>query len=171
MFSKSTSLPRRKARAKKNQQPKILLRDNEWCHRWRMEIESGGRPALGIPSLAREGKLSQTSDRLYSCGFPDRQSRPWSATGAGGFEVLIANCKLRTKLDLGATAPPYDGNHSTCGYLGVIWTPWRDSNSQIGLIPLSLCRERRSKKVTHFPALWKCQDMAWANPGIERRLQ
>ena len=27
------------------------------------------------------------------------------------------------KLDLGATAPPYDGNHSTCGYLGVIWTP------------------------------------------------
>ena len=55
-----------------------------------------------------------------------------------------------SKLDLGATAPPYDGNHSTCGYLGVIWTPWRDSNSQIGLIPLSLCRERRSKKVTHF---------------------
>jgi len=37
--------------------------------------------------------LSQTSDRLYSCGFPDRQSRPWSATGAGGFEVLIANRK------------------------------------------------------------------------------
>ena len=28
-----------------------------------------------------------------------------------------------TKLDLGATAPPHDGNHSTCGYLGVIWTP------------------------------------------------
>ena len=54
------------------------------------------------------------------------------------------------KLDLGATAPPHDGNHSTCGYLGVIWTPWRDSKSQIGLIPLSLCRERRSKKVTHF---------------------
>ena len=79
--------------------------------------------------------------------------------------------KFWPKLDLGATAPPYDGNHSTCGYLGVIWTPWRDSNSQIGLIPLSLCRERRSKKVTHFPALWKCQDMAWANPGIERRLQ
>ena len=51
--------------------------------------------ALGIPSLARGGKLSQTSDRLYSCGFPDRQSRPWSATGAGGFEVLIANCKLQ----------------------------------------------------------------------------
>ena len=24
------------------------------------------------------------------------------------------------KLDLGATAPPHDGNHSTCGYLGVI---------------------------------------------------
>ena len=40
--------------------------------------------------------MSQTSDRLYSCGFPDRQSRPWSATGAGGFEVLIANCKLQT---------------------------------------------------------------------------
>ena len=76
-----------------------------------------------------------------------------------------------TKLDLGATAPPHDGNHSTCGYPGVIWALWRDSNSQIGLIPLSLCRERRSKKVTHFPALWKCQDMAWANPGIERRLQ
>ena len=31
--------------------------------------------------------------------------------------------KFPTKLDLGATAPPYDGNHSTCGYLGVIWTP------------------------------------------------
>ena len=29
---------------------------------------------------------------------------------------------LFTKLDLGATAPPHDGNHSTCGYLGVIWT-------------------------------------------------
>jgi hypothetical protein len=57
-------------------------------HRWRLEIESGGysRP-LGIPSLARGGKLSQTSDRLYSCGFADRQSRPSSATGAGGFEV------------------------------------------------------------------------------------
>ena len=79
--------------------------------------------------------------------------------------------KFSAKLDLGATAPPHDGNHSTCGYLGVIWTPWRDSSSQIGLIPLSLCRGRRSKKVTHFPALWKCQDMAWANPGIERRLQ
>ena len=62
-------------------------------HRWSMEIESGGTRALGIPSLAWADKLSQTSDRLYSCGFPDRQSRPWSATGAGGFEVLIANCK------------------------------------------------------------------------------
>jgi len=41
--------------------------------------------ALGIPSLAGGGTLSQTSDRLYSCGFADRQSRPWSATGAGGF--------------------------------------------------------------------------------------
>ena len=51
-------------------------------------------PALGIPSLARGGKLSQTSDRLYSCGFADWQSRPSSATGAGGFEVLIANCKI-----------------------------------------------------------------------------
>ena len=104
--------------------------------------------------------MRQTSDRLTSCGFADWQSRP-------------SNCKIKfsPKLDLGATAPPHDGNHSTCGYLGVIWTPWRDSNSQIGLIPLSLCRERRSKKVTHFPALWKCQDMAWANPGIERRLQ
>ena len=50
-----------------------------------MEIESGGHLALGIPSLAGSGKLSQTSDRLYSCGFADRQSRPWSATGAGGF--------------------------------------------------------------------------------------
>ena len=32
--------------------------------------------------------MSQTSDRLYSCGFADWQSRPSSATGAGGFEVL-----------------------------------------------------------------------------------
>jgi hypothetical protein len=48
-----------------------------------------------FPGSAGLGQLSQTSDRLYSCGFPDRQSRPWSATGAGGFEVLIANCKLR----------------------------------------------------------------------------
>ena len=46
------------------------------------------------PGFAWLGQLSQTSDRLYSCGFADRQSRPWSATGAGGFEVLIANCKL-----------------------------------------------------------------------------
>ena len=52
--------------------------------------------ALGIPSLARGGKLSQTSDRLTSCGFADWQSRPSSATGAGGFEVLIANCKIET---------------------------------------------------------------------------
>ena len=54
-------------------------------HRWRMEIESGGTRALGIPSLAWADKLSQTSDRLYSCGFADWQSRPSSATGAGGF--------------------------------------------------------------------------------------
>ena len=63
---------------------------------WRLRAVA--TPALGIPSLARGGKLSQTSDRLYSCGFADRQSRPWSATGAGGFEVLIANCK---KLQIG----------------------------------------------------------------------
>ena len=62
-------------------------------HRWRLRAVA--TPALGIPSLARGGTLSQTSDRLYSCGFADRQSRPWSATGAGGFEVLIANCKLQ----------------------------------------------------------------------------
>ena len=66
------------------------------------------------------------------------------------FFLLPPITKYWPKLDLGATAPPYDGNHSTCGYLGVIWTPWRDFNSQIGLIPLSLCRKRRSKKVTHF---------------------
>ena len=28
--------------------------------------------------------------------------------------------KFPAKLDLGATAPPHDGNHSTCGYLGVL---------------------------------------------------
>ena len=67
-----------------------------------------------------------------------------------GCQQLPPTRKKLAKLDLGATAPPHDGNHSTCGYLGVIWTPWRDSNSQIGLIPLSLCWERRSKKVTHF---------------------
>ena len=72
---------------------------------------------------------------------------------------------------LGPLPPPHDGNHSTCGYLGVIWTPRRNFNSQVDLIPLCWCRILRSKKVTHFPALWKCQDMAWANPGIERRLQ
>ena len=66
---------------------------------WRLRAVA--TPALGIPSLARGGKLSQTSDRLYSCGFPDRQSRPSSATGAGGFEVLIANCKIaRSKIIL-----------------------------------------------------------------------
>ena len=27
------------------------------------------------------------------------------------------------------------------------------------------------QKGDSFSALWKCQDMAWANPGIERRLQ
>ena len=66
--------------------------------RWRMEIESGGTRALGLPSLAWADELSQTRDRLASCGFPDRQSRPSSATGAGGFEVLIANCKLQISL-------------------------------------------------------------------------
>ena len=50
---------------------------------WRLRAVA--TPALGIPSLARGGKLSQASDRLYSCGFADRRSRPWSATGAGGF--------------------------------------------------------------------------------------
>ena len=57
-----------------------------------------------FPGFARLGQLSQTSDRLYSCDFPDWQSRPSSATGAGGFEVLIANCKVHsislTNLDL-----------------------------------------------------------------------
>ena len=55
--------------------------------------------ALGFPSLVGGGKLSQTSDRLTSCGFADWQSRPSSATGAGGFEVLIANCKIEHKRD------------------------------------------------------------------------
>ena len=50
---------------------------------WRLRAVA--TPALGIPRLARGGKLSQTSDRLYSCGFPDRQNCPSSATGAGGF--------------------------------------------------------------------------------------
>ena len=48
-----------------------------------------------FPGFAGLGQLSQTSDRLYSCGFADRQCRPSSATGAGGFEVIIANCKLQ----------------------------------------------------------------------------
>ena len=66
-----------------------------WCglrHCWRVVVAVS--PWV-FPGFARLGKLSQTSDRLYSCGFADRQSRPWSATGAGGFEVLIANCKLQ----------------------------------------------------------------------------
>jgi len=50
-----------------------------------------------FPGFAGLGQLSQTSDRLTSCGFADWQSRPSSATGAGGFEVLIANCKLEEK--------------------------------------------------------------------------
>ena len=54
-----------------------------------------------FPGFAGLGQLSQTSDRLYSCGFADRQSRPWSATGAGGFEVLIANCKFIEREILG----------------------------------------------------------------------
>ena len=44
--------------------------------------------ALGFPSLAGGGKWRETSDRLNPCGFADRQSRPWSAAGAGGFEVI-----------------------------------------------------------------------------------
>ena len=64
--------------------------------------------------------------------------------------LLPPTNKKWATLNLATLEPPHDGNPSTCGYLGVIWTPWRDSNSQIGLIPLSLCRERRSKKVTHF---------------------
>ena len=66
-----------------------------WCglrHCWRVVVAVS--PWV-FPGFARLGQLSQTSDRLYSCGFPDRQSRPSSATGAGGFEVLIANCKLQ----------------------------------------------------------------------------
>ena len=46
------------------------------------KLRAAATHALGIPSLARGGKLSQTSDRLYSCGFADWQSRPSSATGA-----------------------------------------------------------------------------------------
>ena len=37
--------------------------------------------------------------------------------------ITVPITKFWAKLDLGATAPPHDGNHSTCGYLGVIWTP------------------------------------------------
>ena len=80
--------------------------------------------------------------------FPPREAR---------FKLLLPPITInRAKLDLGATAPPYDGNlwwnHLTCGYLYVIWTLWRDFKIQFGLIPLSLCRERRSKKVAHFAA-------------------
>ena len=42
-------------------------------------------PLLVFPGFARLGLLRVTSDRLTSCGFPDWQSRPSSATGAGGF--------------------------------------------------------------------------------------
>ena len=64
-----------------------LLREKCWCwcglrHCWRVVVAVS--PWV-FPGFARLGKLSQTSDRLNSCGFPDRQSRPSSATGAGGF--------------------------------------------------------------------------------------
>ena len=52
-------------------------------HRWRMEIESGGTRALGIPSLAWADKLRVTSDRLNSCGFADRHM-PSLKCGGGG---------------------------------------------------------------------------------------
>ena len=41
-----------------------------------------------------------------------------------GTSLLLPPITINSaKLDLGVTAPPHDGNHSTCGYLGVIWTP------------------------------------------------
>ena len=69
---------------------------------WRLRAVA--TPALGIPSLARGGKLSQTSDRLYSCGFADRQSRPWSATGAGGFWSI--NSKLQIPISFWLCSTP-----------------------------------------------------------------
>ena len=65
----------------------FLLREKCWCwcglrHCWRVVVAV---PPWVFSGFAGLGQLSQTSDRLTSCGFPDRQSRPSSATGAGGF--------------------------------------------------------------------------------------
>ena len=51
-------------------------------HCWRVVVAV---PPWVFPGLAGLGKLRVTSDRLNSCGLADRQSRPSSATGAGGF--------------------------------------------------------------------------------------
>ena len=59
---------------------------------WRLRAVA--TQALGFPSLAGGGKWRETSDRLNPCGFADRQSRPWSAAGAGGFEVITAKDKI-----------------------------------------------------------------------------
>ena len=48
---------------------------------WR--LRAGATHALGIPSLARGGKLSQTSDRLTSCGLVDGR-RLFCGCGGGG---------------------------------------------------------------------------------------
>ena len=62
-------------------------------HRWRLEIESGGYSPWVFPAW-REGKLSQTSDRLYSAA--SRTGRPYSsATGAGEKSI---NSKLQKKI-------------------------------------------------------------------------
>ena len=44
---------------------------------------------------------------------------------------------IPTELDLGVMASSCDGNHSTCGDLGVIWTPFLDCDGQIGQVPSS----------------------------------
>ena len=62
---------------------------------WRLKAVA--TQALGFPSLAGGGKWRETSDRLNPCGFADRQSRPWSAAGAGGFEVITAKCEKKMK--------------------------------------------------------------------------
>ena len=67
-------------------------------HRRRMEIESGGTRALGIPSLAWADKMSQTSDRLTSCGFADWQSRSCCST--------LHTCRRRRP------SPPHHGKKS-----------------------------------------------------------
>jgi len=55
-------------------------------HRWRMEIENGGYSRPGYSQLGGRGQVEpEMSGRFNSCGLADRQSRPWSATGAGGF--------------------------------------------------------------------------------------